>query len=203
MFKTSSMLALCLLAGHAVAGELPSCNGNAPVRPAFDLQPRKTQLDARAVTLMAQWKEDSRTQSPTQAAENHNERVSRVYDDFMAERRNVYAGARCEVYSVKKCASTPGKKHECPMTVGAPPGTWFDAGLTRVDDDFQRVPTISSDKRTVTYTVKKTGKGSNTAGFRAPVGYLPAVSERYVDEDFAQVHAYFAPLVRISGHTGD
>jgi|GEM_PF-1754783 len=208
MFKPRHyFVVFLLLAGHATAAEtaveIASCSGSAPARPVFELQPRKVDFDSTAVTLMAKWKEDSRTLGPVAAAENHNERVAQVYDGFMAERKNVYAGLRCEVYSVKKCASTPGKKHKCPMTVDAPEGTWFNNGLTLVDNDFAKAPAIAADKRSVSYTVKKTGKGSNTAGFRAPVSFLPGVIDHYVDADFAQVHAYFSPLVRISGHTGD
>lgn len=197
-----------LLAGRATAAEtgidIASCNGQAPAKPGFELQPLKIELDSTAVTLMAKWKEDSRTLGPVAAAENHNERVAQVYDNLLVERKNIYAGARCEVYSVKKCANgVAGKKKKCPMKVDAPEGAWFNSGLTWIDNDFQKVPTIASDKRSVSYTVKKTGKGANTAGFRAPVTFLPSVIDHYVDADFAQVHAYFSPLVRINGHTGD
>lgn len=193
-----------LFASQSKATEISPCNGQPPVKAGFDLQSQKVQLDSTAVRLMAKWREDLRTLNPVGAAENHNERIAEVYEKFLTDRRVIYMGSRCEVYSVKKCASgVSGKKKLCPMKVMAPEGAWFNYGLNFIDNDFEEVPVIAVDKMSVSYIVKKTGKGSNTAGFKAPVGFLPSVVDRYVDTDFAQVHAYFSPLVRISGHTGD
>lgn len=181
--------------------EVVACFGRPPPRPAFHLQERKQQLDALAVTLMAKWRQESAEFGPELAAVNLNSRVGQVYEDLRNERLTAYEQAQCPIVSTKKCKSDVGRSRKCHVSVTAPAGTRFLPPLQLIRKDFPPgyAPRISQDQRKVTYTVKKSGPGSKTGGFRGNVGFLPEVSQAYVAEEVAVVHAYFAPLVRIRG----
>ncbi len=123
--------------------------------------------------------------------------IEAIYAAVEAERRAAYANASCLVVHTKKCASTPGKRHTCPMSVSPPANMRFEPSTIQpVDDDFDAPPTLQSDG-TVTYTVKKTGRGSNTAGFQATAVYSQEYIDREVKAALDQVHKVVDPLLDV------
>lgn len=69
--------------------------------------------------------------------------------------------------------------------------------LTPIDDDFDVSPTLLPSGE-ITYTVKKTGKGSNTAGFRAEAAFTPAYIDGKVKSEVDQVRAILDPMFKVS-----
>lgn len=110
--------------------------------------------------------------------------VAGVFRDFEATRRAEYGAYRESIESTKKCASTPGQKHYCPMSIPLPENM-EPVAIENINDDFDGPSGIPSynGHDAVQYVVKKTGKGSNVAGFRAQLRYGASAVMRLVNNE--------------------
>jgi hypothetical protein len=120
--------------------------------------------------------------------------IENIYSEIETARRDAYSRASCLVVSTKKCASTAGRRHECPMNISPPANMRFEPStIELIDDDFEVAPTYEASGN-ITYTVKKTGRGSNTAGFRAIASYTSQYIDQQVANELASVHQILDPL---------
>lgn len=200
--KTIFFVAALAVLSFALDAEAAGCNSAPPPKPSFDIRLASSELDKKTDEINAWWTEGRGDMPLSDALVERQERIDRLYVDFEAERRALYAGLSCEVSSTKKCASTPGKKRHCPMSVEPPgKGTRFDASkLKPIDDDFSHAPHLSGTA--IAYTVKKTGNGSNTAGFVAPLVYTEGAIQGFVEDDLRTVKDYVQAKVSLQAPNG-
>jgi len=176
------------------------CKGSL-TRPAFNLQAEKAELDRKADTIQVNWVTNQSKMSPKDALQQRVLDIQQLYADIGNARREIYSGATCSVISSKKCASTPGKKHYCPMSVAPPANTAYDISSLAVDGkDFDSWPALSGGE--IAYTMKKTGAGSNTGGFHANVKFRSDVVDRWVQEDVMQAKEYLSPAFKLDSIAG-
>ena len=69
------------------------------------------------------------------------------------------------------------------------------AEMHPIDDDFDIKP--NGDARSISYTVKKTGLGSNTSGFSVPARHTEAEVKSFADQDVDIVREYFQARVAL------
>lgn len=120
--------------------------------------------------------------------------IDEFYGDIASRREAAYAQASCLVVATKKCASSPGHRHSCPMVYDPPANMRFvPSTLKDIDDDFDERPHFLPGGA-VAFTNKKTGAGSNTDGFQAIAEYRPDYVARQVKAEMDQVHAITDPL---------
>lgn len=195
------VLAIIAMALASISkADAAECRGSL-TRPAFNLQVEKAELDRRANMIQVDWVTNQSKMSPQDALQHRVLDIQQLYADIGNTRREIYSGATCSVISSKKCASTPGKKHYCPMSIAPPANTAYDMSSLTVDGkDFDSWPALSGGD--IAYTVKKTGAGSNTAGFHANVRFRSDVVDRWVQEDVTLAKEYLSPAFKIDSIAG-
>lgn len=199
-FKPFVFTIMAAAAALAQAQDAASCDGGLAI-PAFNFQQEAVELDKAAFAIGARWTQDQEWLKLPFAdrLKKRDAAIEDVYAKMRERRKAVYSAATCKVVSTKKCASTPGRKKLCPMSVDAPAGTHYVADtLKAIDNDFHtdQHPQLGNEGKTVTYTVKKTGSGSNTAGFSAMARFIPGVVDNWVAKDVARAQDYLTPLLR-------
>lgn len=174
------------------------CNGAPPAKPSLDIKQIASSLDAKADAINAWWTQGRDGMDLSEAIMSRQERIDAVYTELAAERTSLYSNLSCNFTSEKRCASTPGRRRQCPMNEEPPSSkTHFDiAKMQVIGNDFDQSPTLEG--RSISYIVKKTGGGSNTGGFKAPVVYLEGAVKAFVDEDIEMVRGYFQHKVTLS-----
>lgn len=137
-------------------------------------------LSAKATAINV-WFVEGRPQgmSSEQAVAERQKRIDAVYDEAAQERRAYYAARGCTVSSSKRCSSSAGRRRTCPVVVSPPANMRFDGSISVSGDDFDRWPSATGGS--IAYTVKKTGRGSNTGGFSSRAVF----NDRWIDERVA------------------
>ena len=158
----------------------------------------KPRLQRQASMINLWWTSAERKAMPIEEAMKlRSKDIDDVYAKIELERRSEYAKIAVVVRNTKRCCSTPGRRRECPMDVAPPKNMRFDVRtLKNIDDDFEKTPSVQPAGN-VTYTVKKTGDGCNTAGFEAEAVFTDDYINNQVKAEVDQVRAIFEPLVTI------
>lgn len=174
-----------------------NCNGGEPIVQPLRIADIKVDLDKKADEIILKFLEEGSKLSADEALTKRQDRIDQVYNDYTAQRRKVYSDASCMVVSTKKCASTTGNRRQCPMSVEPPSDrTQFDVSkLVPIDDDFDVAPQLSGTA--IIYTVKKNGRGHNTAGFQAPIVYKQGAINTFINRDVSLVTDYLQSRVRL------
>lgn len=173
------------------------CHGE-PFVEGFKLADIKVKLDQKADEINAKWVEDSSKFNSDEALVRRQKRIDQVYNEYTEQRKKAYSEASCTIRSTKKCASTAGRKNFCPIRVDPPSNrTYFDVSkLVLINHQFQVTPQLSGTA--IIYTVKKTGRGSNTAGFQVPVRYKQTAINSMVNNDIKIVTDYLQDRIKIA-----
>jgi hypothetical protein len=195
-----SLAASLLIISPLAAAQPPACKGNL-AKPPFDWQQEMVELDKAAFAIGTRWTQDPEWTSLgiSDRLKKREAAIEEVYTKLRERRKAQYLAAQCTIEHTKRCASTAGQRNVCPQSVAAPSGTQFiPSSIELIENDFDSggSPTASSDNTSVHYAVKKTGNGSNTAGFRALVEFNPGEINGWVDREVARSQDYFGPLLR-------
>lgn len=190
-----SLLITVILPHLSVAAD---CAGGAPIGTAMKLQDIAPELNKRADSLIAWWGEGRERADLSKDLIERQTKIDSIYSEIEAERTKYYSSLSCTVTDTKKCASTPGNKNKCPMSVSAPTSEteFVAAQIQLIGDDFESPPTLNGN--TISYTVKKTGRGSNTGGFTAPVVYKKGKVNALVASEMVAVKQYFDAKVALT-----
>lgn len=189
-----------LVSATSALAQTDLCPAAGLTQPEFNFENETELLDRAAFEINARWTDGEWTALPvSDRLKRRDEAISAVYSKMRERRQAAYLSASCRIVSTKRCASTPGNRHVCPISVAAPPGTEFvPETLRNIDNDFDTGahPTISPDRKSVSYAVKKTGRGANTAGFEAIVRFAPSDIKGWVDREVTRAQDYLSPLLR-------
>lgn len=189
-----SIFALAIFPQLSVAAD---CAGGAPQGSVMKLQDIAPELNKKADEINAWWGEGRAGVDLSQALLQRQEKIDSIYSEIETKRTNYYSSLSCRVESTKKCASTPGKRKTCPMSVSPPTAeTEFVASEIKIiGNDFDQQPTLAGGS--ISYVVKKTGSGSNTGGFSAPIVYKKGKVASLVEAEMVAVKQYFDAKVAL------
>jgi hypothetical protein len=195
MGKYAAAWILFNLASVALAADPPECGGGL-ARPQMNFTAEAVELDKAAYAVKTRWNEEWNSIPLEDRLKRREAAIDDIYKNFGEKRKAAYQSASCLVVNTKKCASTPGHKHSCPMSIDAPSGTYYiPSTLKAIENDFDEWPHLV-DQDTVNYTNKKTGNGSNTDGFSAQVAFKPALVDQWVQQEVERAQNYLTPLLR-------
>ena len=207
MFYLRTVICSALLFTAAASSATDNLCVGSLARPDFNFKQEMANLDKAAFAIGARWTDDREwaAEPVSNRLKLREDEIEKVYTELRSRRKAAYLGASCKVANTKKCASTPGRRKVCPISVDAPENTLFAReSLTAIGSSFEVRPKISSDGRLVSYAMKKTGRGSNTGGFSALAKFNPDVVDSWVEREVERAQDYMRPLLRaqMNMHSG-